>query len=495
MRCHRRNFGVWKPLWRVKEAVMRIFSIVLSIVVIVISFVLNAGAVEQFSTDVNDQSALEVTVYNSNIGLVKDRRQIKLDKGIQELRFMDVAAQIIPASVNIKSLAGSESFTILEQNYEYDLLSPSKLLDKYVGKELKLYSKSPYTDKEEIVTATLLSNNEGRPVFKIGNEITFNHPGRIIFPQVPENLISKPTLVWLLDSKSTASQKIEALYLTNGITWKADYVLVLNEKDTLSGLSGWVSIDNKSGATYNNTALKLVAGDINRVKETRRMDMAVAAAPMPKAEQQFKEESFFEYHIYTLDRKATVKQNQIKQISLLNAQDIPVKKEFIYSGRDYYFTNKYPDTIQTEKVGVFIELANKKEHNLGMPLPKGTLRVYKHDADGSLQFVGEDQIQHTPKDEKIRVKLGDAFDVVASRKQTSWERIAKNINEVSFEISLRNHKKEDIVVKVVERLSGDWKILESSHDAKKIDVSTFSFDIPVKKDGEVKLAYKARVRY
>jgi hypothetical protein len=474
---------------------MRRFLVLFSMIAIVVAFALSSEAAEQLSTDVNDQIALEVTVYNSNIGLVKDRRQIKLEKGVQELRFMDVAAQIIPTSVNIRPLSGGGGFTILEQNYEYDLLSPSKLLDKYVGKELKLYSRNPYTDKEEIVAAKLLSNNEGRPVFKIGDEITFNHPGRIIFPQVPENLISKPTLVWLLDSTSAAAQKIEALYLTNGITWRADYVLVLNEKDTLSGLSGWVTIDNKSGATYNNTSLKLVAGDINRVKETRRVDMAVAAAPAAKAEQQFKEESFFEYHIYTLDRKATVKQNQTKQISLLSAQGVPVKKEFIYSGRDYYFMNRYPDTIQTEKVGVFIELANKKENNLGMPLPKGTLRVYKHDADGSLQFVGEDQIQHTPKNEKIKVKLGDAFDVVASRKQMSWEKIAKNITEASFEILLRNHKKEDITVKVVERLSGDWKILESSHDVKKIDAASFSFDVPVKKDGESKLVYKARVRY
>ena len=180
---------------------MKRFALLLSVATIVVSFAVSGHAVEQLSTDVNDQTGLEVTVYNSNIGLVKDRRQIKLDKGIQELRFMDVAAQIIPTSVNIKPLAGSGGFTILEQNYEYDLLSPSKLLDKYVGRELKLYSRNPYTDKEEIVTATLLSNNEGRPVFKIGNEITFNHPGRIIFPQVPESLISKPTLVWLLDSK------------------------------------------------------------------------------------------------------------------------------------------------------------------------------------------------------------------------------------------------------------------------------------------------------
>lgn len=471
----------------------------LSIVFLIASFFIfiayAASAVEERSTGINDQIAVEVTVYNSNIGLVKDRRQIKLDKGLQELKFMDVASQIIPTSVNIKSLTNQESFTILEQNYEYDLLSPGKLLDKYVGKQLKLYSKNPYTDKEEIVTATLISNNDGRPVFKIGNEVTFNHPGRIIFPEVPENLISKPTLVWLLDSRGASSEKIEALYLTNGITWRADYVLVLNDKDSMSSLSGWVTIDNKSGATYNNAALKLVAGDIHRVRDALRAPVAMEAAAKGRAEPQFKEEAFFEYHIYTLDRKATVKQNQIKQISLLNAQDIPVKKEFIYSGRDYYFTNRYADAIQTEKVGVFIEIANKKEHNLGMPLPKGTLRVYKHDADGSLQFVGEDLIQHTPKDEKIKVKLGDAFDIVASRKQTNWEKVARNINEVAFEISLRNHKKEDVVVKVIERISGDWSILESSCGYSKIDSATISFDVPVKKDGEAKLTYKARVKY
>jgi hypothetical protein len=452
-------------------------------------------ALEQLSTGIEDQIGLEITVYNSNIGLVKDRRQVKLQKGIHELKFMDVAAQIIPTSVNIKSLNGADSFNILEQNYEYDLLSPRKLLDKYVGKTLKLITRNPYTDKEETVTATLLSNNEGNPVYKIGNEVTFNHPGRVIFPEVPENLISKPTLLWLLDSKTSAVQKIEALYLTNGINWRADYVLVLNDKDTSSNVSGWVTIDNKSGATYNNAALKLVAGDINRVRDKRKMEMDAGMAVATKAAPQFKEETFFEYHIYTLGRKATVKQNQTKQISLLNAQDVPVKKQFIYQGQDYFFRNYYPEAFKNEKVGVFIEIANKAENNLGMPLPKGTLRMYKHDPDGSLQFIGEDSIPHTPKNEKIILKTGDAFDVVATRKQMHWEKVAKNINEVAYEISLRNHKKEDITVKVVERLFGDWKVLESSHTYKKEDSMTISFDVPVQKDKEAKLTYKVRVKY
>ena len=414
-------------------------------------------ALEARSTDLGDQASVEITVYNSNIGLVKDVRKIAFTKGVQELRFMDVASQIIPSSVSIKCLSQPSALSVLEQNYEYDLLSPAKLLDKYVGKEVKLVTKNAYTDKEEIVAATVLSNNGGVPVYKINNEITFNHPGRILFPRLPENLIPKPTLVWLLNSTTSGAQDVEALYLTNGINWHADYVLLLNEKDTRAGLSGWVTIDNKSGAAYANTRLKLVAGDIHRVEEQRpREAMYKARAAAAPAPPQFKEESFFEYHIYKLERKTTLKENQTKQISLLEAQNIPVKKEFVYRGASYYFQNRYEEPQSKDKVAVFIEVANKKEDNLGMPLPKGTIRVYKLDSDGSSQFVGEDQIEHTPKDEKVRARLGYAFDIGVTRKQTQWEKISKDTYEVAFEISIRNHKKEEITVKVVEPLPGDW---------------------------------------
>ena len=218
------------------------------------------------ASTLDDQTGVALTIYNVNLGLVKDQRQIKLFKGIGDLRFMDVAAQIIPTSVHIKSLANPETLQVLEQNYEYDLLNPQKLLDKYVGKEVKLYTKNPYTEREEVVTATLLSNN-GQPIFKIGDEITFGHPGRIIFPGVPENLNAKPTLVWMLENTLPSSQMIEASYLTNGINWRSDYVVTLNDKDDKADLSGWVTIDNHSGTTYKNAKLKLVAGDVNRVKD------------------------------------------------------------------------------------------------------------------------------------------------------------------------------------------------------------------------------------
>lgn len=455
-----------------------------------------ARKTESFSTGLEDQTGIALTIYNVNLGLVKDHRELRIPKGTGELRFMDVAAQIIPTSVHIKSLVNPDSLQVLEQNYEYDLLNPQKLMDKYVGKEVKLYQKNPYTEREEIVTATLLSNNGG-PIFRTGDDITFGHPGRVIFPGVPENLISKPTLVWLLENELSSLQKVEASYLTNGINWRADYVVTLNDKDDKADLSGWVTIDNKSGAIYKDAKIKLVAGDVNRVRDELMFQagMARPAAAAKSKIDQFREEEFFEYHIYTLQRPATVRENQTKQISLVNADDINVKKELVFYGAQYYYRSSIGESISNQKVGVYVEVANRKENNLGIPLPKGTVRVYKNDSEGSLQFVGEDSIDHTPKDEKIRVKLGDAFDVLGTRKQTEWKKIAYDTYEAAFEISLRNHKNEDIVVRVIEPIPGDWKMLSSSHDHVKTEAFTAEFSVPVQKDRETKLTYRVRMRF
>lgn len=446
------------------------------------------------TTTAAEQTGVSITVYNSNLGLVKDRRELKLPRGRGELRFMDVAAQIIPESVHITSLAEPAPLRVLEQNYEYDLLSPQKLMDKYVGKEVKLYEKNPYSEREEMISATLVSNN-GSPIYRIGSDITFNHPGRVTLPGVPENLIPKPTLVWLLENDREKSQTVEASYLTGGITWRADYVLTLNRSDERADLSGWVTIDNRSGAAYRDAVLKLVAGDVNRVREDtvyreKAVRMTAAAAPP-----QFKEQELFEYHLYALERPATIKENQTKQISLLSASSFPVKKELLLAGQNFYYYNPMGDLGGKQKVSVFVELRNSKADGLGMPLPKGTVRVYKEDADGSLQFIGEDSIDHTPRDEKVRIRLGEAFDVVGSRKQTDWKKIAADTYEAAFEISLRNHKQEDVTVRVIEPVPGDWKMLNSSHEYRKGDAFAAEFQVPVKKDGESTLSYRVRMRY
>jgi hypothetical protein len=299
----------------------------------------------------------------------------------------------------------------------------------------------------------------------------------------------------MLENKLPRPQKLEASYLTFGINWKADYVAVLNKLDTLTDLTGWVTIDNRSGATYQNALLKLVAGDIHRVQEEMKMDYARAKlATKEAASPQFKEESFFEYHLYTLDRRTTIKDNQTKQMTLLDANQVPLKKLFIFTGHPqyYYYQNQ---GSQKQKIGVFLELENTKKNNLGIPLPKGTIRVYKEDKDGSLQFVGEDRIDHTSKDEKFKIKIGEAFDVVGERVQTDYKHLGNNLFEVAFEVSLRNHKKEDIKVLVEEPIPGDWEMLSNTHPFEKLSAHLIRFDVPIAKDKEVKVKYRIRFRY
>ena len=457
-------------------------------------FSLQVGYAAPLTSTLKDQKDVAVTIYNSNVGLVKDTRIIEFKPGIHELKFMDVAAKIDPTTVHIKSLINGSSLNVLEQNYEYDLLSPQKLLEKFVGQKVQLATINPETKKEEIVEATLLSTQGGN-IFQIGDKIHIGHYGRVLLSKIPENLIPQPTLVWMLENKLSKPQKLEASYLTSGINWKADYVAVLNKLDTMTDLTGWVTIDNRSGATYQNALLKLVAGDIHRVQGEMRMDYAKPMAAAKEASPQFKEESFFEYHLYTLDRRTTVKDNQTKQMTLLDANQVPLKKLFIFAGSSQYYYYQMNQGSNKQKIGVFLELENTKKNNLGIPLPKGTIRVYKEDKDGSLQFVGEDRIDHTPKDEKFKIKIGEAFDVVGERVQTDYKRLGSNLFEVAFEVSLRNHKKEDIKVLVEEPIPGDWEMLSNTHPFEKLSAHLIRFDVPVTKDKEVKVKYRIRFKY
>ncbi len=464
--------------------------LVVSLIIAGVSF-----ADEVAKSTLDDQKELYITIYNNNLGLVKDIREISLAKGISELQFMDVAERINPTTVHIKSLVDPNSLSVLEQNYEYDLLNPTKLLDKYVGQQVKLIDKNYYTGEEKIYDATLLSNNEGT-IYKIGDEIHINPSGRVILPKIPENLIAKPTLVWMLNNTLKGKQKVEASYLTDGIGWKADYVATLNKDDTKADLTGWVTIDNKSGTAYKDATIQLIAGDVNRVEEPMvGVDRLYKAGTAREAELGFEEKAFFEYHIYTLGRKSTIKENQTKQISLLEASDIPIKKNLIFYGAEYYYRNSYGEPISNQKVGVYIDIDNKKENNLGMPLPKGIVRVYKADDAGRLQFVGEDQIDHTPKDEKIKIKMGEAFDVVGTRTQTDWKKIARNVYETAWEISIRNHKEEDAEVQIIEPIPGDWTVLSSSHPYEKIEAHTLKYTVKVPKDGEEKISYRVRMTW
>ncbi len=446
-----------------------------------------------------DRVSAEITVYNSGLGLVKDRRNVSLSRGDSVLQLMDVASRVIPSSVSVEAVPEKGTVSVLEQNYEYDLLSPAKLLEKYVGKTVRVRYRNPYTDREDEKAAKVLAYNDGQPVLQVDNEVTFGIPGNYIFPQVPEDLIARPTLSWLLRTDSAGARQLETLYLTEGMTWRADYVLVLQADEKTAGVSAWVTLENRSGANFRNARLKLVAGDVHRIRE----DAARGGRPvlaktmaMQEAAPQFRESSLFEYHLYTLQRPTDVKNNQSKQVGLLSALDVPVSKEYVFRGRDYYFRGRVSGYIEKDrKIPVYLIFCNDKASRLGMPLPKGVVRVYKRDLDESLQFVGENNIDHTPVDEKIRMTVGNAFDVVGDRKQTSWNAIASNVTESEYEISLRNHKKEDITIRVEEAIPGDWKILESSHPYKKEDSGTAIFSVKVPRDREVVVRFRVRSRF
>ncbi|MDH3198455.1 MAG: DUF4139 domain-containing protein [Candidatus Krumholzibacteria bacterium] len=449
-----------------------------------------ALAAERVKSTPDARRAVAITIYNDNLALVKDVRDVTLPRGVGELWFEGVAAQIDPTSVHIRSVDAPDRLAVLEQNFEYDLVSPERLLEKYIGRELELVRL--LEEKEVTVPARLIGIERGL-VYEIDGKIAINPSGRVVLPALPEGLFSRPSLIWMLDS-GREKHTVEASYLTAGVGWRADYVAVLAADDKKVDLNGWVTIDNQSGTTYDNATLKLVAGDVHRAEpeaQPRRMALATMEGV---AQPQFAEEAFFEYHLYTLERPATIKDRQKKQISLLSASDVAVEKTFVYEAVPSFYGRRGPDT--STKVGVYISIENSEANHMGMPLPKGIVRVYKKDKAGDLQFAGEDRIDHTPEGEKVRVKLGNAFDVVAERVQTDFEVLSSgHLYRSSYKVTLRNHKTEDITVQVIERLAGDWRIENNSHSYEKESSHRVRFDIPVAKKGSAELTYTVLVRY
>ena len=409
------------------------------------------------------------------------------------------AAQVNPATVHIVSLTAPKELNVLEQDYEYDLLSPQKLLQKYVGKELTLIRvvTENNSTREVPMKAELLADNDG-PVWKVGNEIiTGMGADRYVFPDLPENLYSKPTLVWLLDNRREGEQTVEASYLTNQVNWNADYVLTVHSDQKSADLNGWVTVVNQSGASFRNAQLQLVAGELNRVTPNRgRMEYAMAAKAMPAPPPQFEQEAISEYHLYTLQRPTTIRENETKQISLLAAPGAAIDKVFEVDGQSYYYQNaQTPGQPIKEPVKVYIKFKNSQENSLGVPLPAGTVRVYQGDSKGRVQFIGEDRIDHTPKDEMVSLHIGNAFDVVAERKQTDFQRLGAHNVELEYQISLRNHKPDPITVFVNEPIGGDWTILNSTFKYEKTAAFAARFTVPVAANGEAVLKYRVRIHW
>jgi hypothetical protein len=443
------------------------------------------------TTNEKDQADLTVTVYNSNLALVRDVRQIHLSAGVFPLHFEDVAASINPATVHFRSLSEPAKLSVLEQNYEYDLLDSQKLMQKYVGREVG------FNWNGVDMTGLLLADNNG-PIWKVNNQIITGLPvGTFHFPELPDNLYSRPTLVWMLDNRGANVQKVETSYLTGNMSWKADYVLTVTRDEKAADLDGWVTLTNSSGVAYGNAKLQLVAGDIHQT-QPQAMALAMSAAPMIDSAQrkQFAQESFGEYHLYSLERRTSIQNNESKQISLLNGTGVPVEKYLMVEGQAYYYRN--PQGIGNaipEPVEVYYRFKNAEKGGLGMPLPAGTVRVYQADSKGGVQFVGEDNIQHTPKDETLKIYIGNAFDVVCERKQTDYKKLASNLYEMEYAITLRNHKDGPVTVEVREPVGGDWEVVESNFKPEKLDATTIGFHVPVEKDGAATLTYRVRVKW
>ena len=459
-----------------------------------------AAAAPQSSSSQSDQSDLSITVYNSDLSLVRDVRDLALPGGNFQLKFMDIAASVNPATVHIRSLNDPSVLSVLEQNYEYDLLEPAKLLAKYVGREVTLLRpgmKDGATDMEE-VKATLIADNNG-PIWKIGRDIvTGLNPASIRFPALPDNLYDRPTLLWTLDNRGPQRQKVEVSYLAGRIFWKADYVLTVNRQETAADLDGWVTLVNNSGTAFQNARLQLVAGDLNRVPmQVQAKALAdFAARPGVAGGAPFQEEAFSEYHLYSLDRRTSVMNDETKQISLLDASNIPLEKTYEVDGRDYYFRSAMRTGAPVkDPVEVYYKFKNAEKSSLGMPLPAGTMRIYQADSHGETLFAGEDRIGHTPKDEEISLHAGNAFDVVAERKQTDFRVLGGNTYEMEYEITLRNHKNAPITVQVNEPIGGDWEILSSTHKWTKTAAFAAQFAVPVDKDGTSVLRYRVHVHW
>ena len=467
--------------------------------VMVLGGVVPACAGELLST-LQDQQQVAVTIYDGNLALVKDRRRVDLPAGESRLAIREVSGGMMAETAMLQEPDGRGGLRVIEQSFDNDLLTPQKLLQHHVGKTVQVVRVHPQTGAETLEPATVLAAVNG-VVLRMGDRIETGIPGRLVFNEVPADLRDRPTLVVHLDSDRAGRRDLELSYLTSGLTWSTDYVAQLSADEKSLELSAWVTLDNRSGSSYRDARLQLVAGEVNRVRrggmeraafdlrETRSLATAPAVA----------EEGLLDFHLYTLERPTTLASNQSKQVALLAATRVPVRKEYRLQGREYYYRGQYGDLGERLRPDVFVEFDNRSEGGLGMPLPRGILSVYKNDRAGRSQFVGEDRIDHTARNETVRLRLGAAFDVTARRTQTDYKQLSAGpkdrLVETAYRIVLSNGGETDVTVNVVEPISGDWQILQESQRHTKLDARTAAWQVQVPADGEAQLTYRVRVRY
>jgi hypothetical protein len=456
----------------------------------------SAEPVRDVNSGAADREAVAVTVYNDDLALVKERRRVDLPAGLTRLSLREVAAQMRPETALLRAVSG-QPLGLIEQNFDFDLLTPQKLLEKYVGRQVTVIRPHPTSDAERRETATVLAVGQGT-VLRFADRIETGVPGRLAFDSVPENLRDRPTLSVLLEAGG-GKQAVELSYLTGGLAWKADYVANLSADGRSLDLNGWVTLTNRSGAGFDNATLQLVAGTVNRVRQADMRVMAMAApAPARAKAAEATQEALLDYHLYSFERPTSIADNQTKQLALLSASAVPVQREYLLAGNEYYYRERQAQQSgqigQKLKPAVFLEFENKGGQ-LGKPLPAGIVRVYARDSKGAAQFVGEDRIEHTAKNEKLKLRLGEAFDITAERKQTNYKRIADNLSESSWRIEIRNAKDEAVTVKVQEPMPGDWEMVQESQKHARESARVAAWNVVIPQGGTAVLEYTVRVRW
>jgi hypothetical protein len=503
-------------------------NIYLSFIIFCWLLIFSSNSPAQVKQSASERTSVDLTIYNQNLALVREERTIDLLKGLNRIIIPDIPATIDGTSLHFSSLTDPSAVKVIEQNYQYDLVHQAKLLEKYIGKEVEFIRTDNESKKDYIVKGKLLATGwqpqlnynpysgnapyymSGQMIAEINGKIEISPEGRLVLPTLPEGLILKPQLEWLVTNSKHGEHKTEISYLAGQLTWSCNYVALLDANDAQIDLTGWVTITNNSGTTFKNAGLKLVAGDVNLVKEEqagfalRKSDLMETNSAAP----QFQQKELFEYKLYSLQRKTDIGNNETKQIELTSAKNVTAKKVFIYDGLSNqwrYWSNNYSYREQgsfgqqsNKKIGVFVTFKNEEKTGLGIALPKGKVRVYKRDDDGKEQFVGEDEIDHTPKDEEIKLYLGNAFDIVGEHTQQNFRVVVPgHVVDETFEIKVRNHKSEPVEVMVYEHpwRWKEWDITKSNATWEKVDQTTIKFPVKLKKDEEKVITYTIRYNW
>lgn len=451
-------------------------------------------AVPEHVSTVAERRSVNLTVYNAGTSLVHDRRRITLRDGVNQIAWRDVSANMDATSAILESLTAPGKIDVVEQNFDYDLLNPDALLQKYVGHYVTVVHDPRFAGERETRELAKVLSTNGGIVLQYRNRIETELRGHIAYPVGSSTFRDRPTLVLDLESARQGPETLDLSYMTAGLSWRADYIGVMAPGETRMSLTGLVTLTNNSGTSYNDARLQLVAGNVNIAQTAQGSLYGTLRTIANVTSMRPSQENFLEYHLYTMPHATDVLDKQTKQLTLLSAHDVPIHKTLELRGYQNYYTSPTPDLGDRLPIGVYVTFENRGG-DLGIPLPGGIVRIYKNDSGGLSQFAGSDTIQHTPRNDTVRLNLGQSFDVTARKRQTDFQHVSFCSVNSSYEIMLSNAKSIPQTVDVVELIPNQWQILDENLPHKKTSATTATWSVPVPADGHATLTYTARVSW